>query len=209
MNDTDDRAVYRVRRVHRRGDVPEKYRHTLALTDDRTQQVLAASDLVGRAVFSTLTITDEDQREWQMRPNRKDVPSRWIVTEPEQNIAMQFDQKILGKLVNPPYRVALALLDGEGEEVYRMVNPRTDIPDRILGVGPGESALLAGDERVAKLVRLPKRTELPRGVLGIPRRYLAGSDRGIVSAAADHVLAAPVALGMLMIFDELTDTSGG
>jgi hypothetical protein len=31
----------------------------------------------------------------------------------------------------------------------------------------------------------------------------------MVSAGPDHVLAAPVALGMLMIFDELTDTSAG
>jgi len=205
---TGDQAVYRVRRVHRRGDVPKKYRHTLELTDDRTQQVMAACDLIGRATFTTLAITDEDQRDWQMRPNRKVMPSRWIVTDPDGRIAMQFDQKMLGKLVNPLYRVALALLDGEGEQVYRLVDQRTSTPDRIFGVPPREWALLAGDKPAAKLARLPKQKEKPTGALGKLRSLLAGSDQGIISAGPDHVLAAPVALGMLMVFDELTDTSG-
>lgn len=48
-----------------------------------------------------------------MRPNRKIMPSRWIVTDPDRNIAMQFDQKILGKLTNPIYKCALAFLNGD------------------------------------------------------------------------------------------------
>lgn len=204
-----DQAVYRVRRVYRKGDVPGKYRHTLEITDDRTQQVLAACDLVGRATFATLTISDGDQRAWQMKPNRKVMPSRWAITDPNGSVAMQFDQKTLGKLANPLYRTALALLDGEGREVYRLVDPRTNIPDIILGLGPGEWAIMAGERPVAKLARLPKRMEQPAHILGKLRKFLAGSDRGIISAGADHVLAAPVALGMLMILDELTDTSGG
>jgi len=189
--------------------MPKKYRHTFELTDDRTQQVLAACDLVGRAVFSTLTITDEDEREWQMRPNRKVMPSRWVVTDPDGRIAMQFDQKMLGKMVNPFYRVALALLDREGEEVYRLVDQRTSTPDRIFGLPPREWALLAGDKPAAKLARLRKQKEKPTGAFGKLRSFLAGSDQGIISAGPDHVLAAPVALGMLMIFEELTDVSSG
>lgn len=209
MSEPRDQAVYRVRRVHRKGDVPGKYRYTLEMTDDGTQQVMAACDLIGRATFSTLTISDSDQRAWQMKPNRKVMPSRWVVTDAKGHIAMQFDQKTLGKLTNPLYSVALALLDSEGREVYRLVDPRTNIPDLVLGVGPHEWALLAGDRPVAKLVRLPKQAEQPTGIRGKLRKFLAGSDVGIISAGADHVLAAPVALGMLMIFDELTDTSGG
>jgi len=208
MTATGDQAIYRIRKLHRRSDRPKKYRHTLELTDDRTQQVMAACDVIGQATFSNLAIADSDQRAWRMRPNRKVMPSRWIVTDPEERVAMQFDQKILGKLVNPLYRVALALLDRDGEEVCRLVDPRTNIPDRILGLGPGEWALLAADEPVAKLVRLSRRTGPPAGALGKLRRFFAVSDRGIVSAGRDHVLAAPVALGMLMIFEELTDISG-
>ena len=97
----------------RRSDAPKKYRYTLELTDDHTQEVMAACDVIGQPTFSLLKITDHEQRVWQMKPNRKVMPSRWIVTDPRDTIAMQFDQKRLGKLVNPLYRVALALLDGQ------------------------------------------------------------------------------------------------
>lgn len=204
-----DQAVYRVRRVRREGDLPAKYRHTLEMTDEHTQRVMAACDLVGRATFSTLTITDRDRRPWQMKPNRRVMPSRWLVTDPEQRVAMQFDQKILGKLVNPLYRIALALLDSEGREVHRLVDPRTDVPDRIFGVGPGEWAIMSGENAVAKVVRLPKQKEPSTGILGKLRSYLQASDQAIISAGADHVLLAPVALGMLMIFNELDDPSVG
>lgn len=209
MDFSGDQAVYRVRKVHRKGDVPKKYKYTLEMTEERSQQVMAVCDLIGQATFSTLTITDGDHLAWQMRPNRKIMPSRWMVTDPEGRVAMQFDQKILGKLANPLHKVALALLDDEGREVHRLVDPRTGIPDRVFGIGPGEWAIMTGERAVAKLVRLPKRKEPQKGLLGKMRGYLEGSDQGIVSAGADHVLAAPVALGMLMIFNELTDTSGG
>ena len=62
---------------------------------------------------------------------------------------------------------------------------------------------------MANLVSVPKQGEQPNNLLGKLRGFLAGSDRGIISAGADHILAAPVALGLLMIFDELTDTSNG
>lgn len=52
-------------------------------------------------------------------------------------------------------------------------------------------------------------TEQGRCLPGKFRQWLTGSDRGILSAGAEHVLPAPVALGMLLIFKELTDTSGG
>ena len=115
----------------------------------------------------------------------------------------------MGKLVNPLYRVALALLDREGEEAYRLADQRTSTSDRIFGLPPREWPLLAGGKPVAKLARLPSQKEKPTGALGRLRSFLAGSDQGIISASPEDVLAAPVALGMLMILDELTDTSGG
>ena len=82
---------------------------------------MAVGDLVGQAVFSTLTIIDQDSRPRQIKPNRKIIPSRWVVTDPGQSIAMQFDQKILGKMVNPINNTMLALLDNMAKEVYRLI----------------------------------------------------------------------------------------
>lgn len=189
--------------------MPKGYRYTLEMIDDRTQQAMATCDLIGRPAFSALTIMDEKQRAWGMSPNRKIMPSRWIVTDPQQRIAMQFDQKILGKLVNPLYKVAFSLLDGEGKEVYRLVDPRTDIPDRLFGVGPNEWAVIAGDRPAAKLVRLSRQKQPSPGFIGALKALLTASDPGIVSLGRHHVLPAPVALGMLVIFNELINEPGG
>ena len=104
MSIPEDRAVYRVRKYYRKEDKTKKYKGTFEVSDNRTQQVMATCDLIGQAVFSTLEIIDYEHRAWQMKPNRKIMPSRWLVTDPGQHIVMQFDQKILGKLTNPLYK---------------------------------------------------------------------------------------------------------
>jgi hypothetical protein len=209
MTISREQAVYRVRRTYRKGDVPKGYTSTLEIIDDNSRQVMAVCDLTGKAAFTALTITDHRQKTWQMRPNRKIMPSRWLVTDSGQNIVMQFDQKILGKMVNPLYRTVLSLNDGEGKEVYRLIDPRSSIPDRIMGGGPDDWAIISGEKTVARLVRLPRRTEPAKGIFGRLKNMLSGSDRGIISAGSDHALPAVVALGMLMLVNELTDTSGG
>ena len=118
-------------RIHKRFDRQGKYkgyRYTLDLLDEPTQAVLATCEVMGPAANSTLVITDEQRRQWTMAPNRKVMPTRWIVTDPADRIAMQFDQKLAGKLINPVQRVALALLDGEGKELQRVIDPRTSLP---------------------------------------------------------------------------------
>lgn len=209
MITSTDQAVYRIRRFYRKGDVPKKYAGTFEVIDDRTQQAMAVCDLIGKAVFTPLMIIDQQQKTWHMRPNRKLMPSRWVITAPAQHIAMQFDQKILGKMVHPLYKIVLVLQDGEGKEVFRLVDPRTSIPDRVLGLGPNDWAIMSGDEPVAKLVWLPRQTEPAKGIFGKLKNMLATSDRGMISAGSDHALPAPVTLGMLMLVNELTDTSAG
>jgi hypothetical protein len=209
MSLSTDQAIYRVRRYYRKGDVPKKYGGTYEIVDDNTLAVMAACDLTGKAVFATLVIMDHQDKDWQMKPNRKIMPSRWVITDPRQNIALQFDQKILAKIINPLYKVLLSLQNSEGKELFRLVDPRANIPDRILGVGPNDWALMKGDKPVAKIARLPRQTEPVKGIFGKLKNFLAGSDKGIISASSEHLLPAPVALGMLMLFEELTDVSGG
>ncbi|HBH35297.1 MAG TPA: hypothetical protein DDW45_02505 [Gammaproteobacteria bacterium] len=211
MSISAGQAVFRVRRFHRKGENLKKYQRTYELIDERTQGVMAVCDLIGKAVFSTLMIDDDKHQAWQMKPNRRIMPSRWIVTDPGQQIAMQFDQKILGKLANPIYKVVFVLLDGNEKEVGRLVDPRTSIPDRILGIGPGEWAIIVNDKPVAKLASLPQQQTRPtaKGFFGKIQELLTMPDDAIISGGTDHVLPAPVALGMIMLFKELTDTSAG
>jgi hypothetical protein len=158
-------TILRFRNFFRKDDMPKKYRHSYEAVDDHTKQVLSTCDLFGQAIFSTLSVSDSHQQTWQMRPNRKIMQSRWMITDSEQNIIMQFDQKIMGKLMNPIYKVMLSLQDDQGTEVYRLVDPRTNIPDRVMSIVPSEWALLKNEKPVAKIAQLRRPMEKPKGAL--------------------------------------------
>lgn len=207
---TEERVVhpvYRIRKLHRRDVQAKGYQHTLELLDERAGQVMATCDVMGRFAFATHEIIDDLGRTWRMEPNRKLMPSRWIVSDPDQAIAMQFDQKIAGKLVNPLYKCAMSFLDRDDVELYRLIDPRTNIPDRMFGTGPDDWVIVEGDALVAKLVRLPREETRASGLRGVLRKLVVTPDQGIVSIGTEHVLSAPVALGMIIIFTVLTDSS--
>lgn len=200
-------ACYRIHRSPERGDKPKKHSESFRLTDEHTGQEAANCGLSRNKVFTAVEILDGDNRTWQMHPNRKIMPSRWVVTDPQQRIVMQFDQKILAKLVNPIYRTVLVLLAEDGREVFRLVDPTTNIGDKMFSINIGDWAILRGDEPVARLTRLRQPGQTAGGVLGKIRRWLKSSDFAIVSAGEAHVLPAPVALCMYLVFRELYDPS--
>src|SRR5690606_17679249 len=127
----------------------------------------------------------------------------WTVTDPEGRIAMEFDQEILPKLSNPLYRTALSCIDARANRAYAVIDPRSSVPDRLLGSGPNDWAIVEGDRVVARLVRLPKRDRPASGLRGLLGRLLATSDPGLVTLGPDHLFPAPIALAMQALFKEL------
>jgi hypothetical protein len=201
-------AVYRIRSFRAGADRPRSYRRSIEVSDEQTGQVLASCDLMGRAAFTVLDIADHDHGTWHASPNRKVMPSRWVVTDPGRQTVVQLDAKIAGKLLNPLYRTSLAVLDAEGDERYRLLDPRASTADRILGVGPDDWAFVEGEAVAARLVMLPRQGEPPSGLLGRIAHVFAGTDRGLVSAGPQHILPAPAVLAIAAIHDELTNLSG-
>lgn len=204
-----NRPTFRQRRSWKKEQMPKKYRGTYELDDEATGRVAACCDLIGKAMFAGLEIYDADRKLWQLRANRRIMPTRWALHDPSGNVVLQFDQKVLGKLTNPLYRVALALLDAEGRERYRLVDPRTSIPDRIMSIHVGDWPLLEGEQLVAKMTTLAREAQKPsKGLLGRLRNLFQLSDRGFISAGDAHLLPAPAVLALMLLFDEVTDTSG-
>lgn len=198
-------ATYRIRRCRPQGSMPKGYSHSVELLDEKSGTLLATSDIVGRAVFAHLTIQAADGHTWHLSPNRKVLPTRWTLTDAGGAVAMHFDQQVLGKLVNPLYRTLLALLDADGHEVARVIDPRTNVPDRIFGLGPNEWALVHGEELLARLRYLPPTGPGKPGWLGRIHRFLTTTDRGIVSQGTEHTLEPQVALALQILFDPLTE----
>ncbi len=203
-----NQAIYRLHSFSRKENVPSNYRGSYQLLDEQSQQVMAFCDISGHATFSLVSILDEEHKTWTMRPNRKILPTRWILTDPSASIAMQFDQNLPRKLINPIYKIFLTLLDGQDKENYHVVDQRESFVDRILGVAPDDWLLMEGDEPVAKITRLPRYKRQPEGLWQKLRAFLAGSDKAIVSLKGGHVISAPIALCLLLILHELTASSG-
>lgn len=202
-----EHATYRIRRFARR-DVPSKdYRGSYEILDHRTGHNLARCDISGHALFAETPIVDRDGLTWFLTPNRKIMPTRWVLRGPDRAIAVQFDQNLPKKLVNPLYRAVLTLFDGRERELFRVVDPRQSTADRILGVGPDEWAIMSGDKPVGKISRLAPEVKPATGFLQKVRNMLTESDRSVVSFQSEHVLAAPVALALLIIVHELTSTA--
>jgi hypothetical protein len=207
MSVVGEHALYRLRRTRRDGVPPKRYRGTWELSDDRTKQVLATCDLMGVVTFRAHDIVDGGGQVWRLAANRAIMPSRWLLMDPAQRLVLQFHQQILRKLLNPWRRTGLALLDAEDRELFRLVDSRSGALNRVFGPGVDEWIVMQHDSPVAKLVRLPKQAEEPKGLLGHLSKLLARSDQGIASAGPAHALSAPAALALLMLVNELTDSS--
>ena len=209
MNMRANQAVYRIRQHIREGDKPMIYQESLEIVDDRTNEALARCDLFGPATYTRTEIIDNNHRTWQLKPARKFKSSRWIVTDPEKRIAMQIGQKAVGKFIKPVYKVVLVLMDWEDNVKFRLVEPKTNIPDPVLPVKAGELAIMAGDKPAAKLAWLPREEVVAKGFFGKLKKLLTASERAIVSAGPRHCLDAPAALAMYLIYSELTDVPIG
>ena len=208
MSAAPEHALYRLRRTRRDGLPVKRYRGTWVLSDEATKQVLATCDLMGVVTFRAHDIVDSSGRVWRLKANRAIMPSRWLLTDPLQRLVLQFHQQILRKLLNPWRRTGLVLLDANDQELFRLVDPRTGVLDRIFGPGIDDWVVMKRDKPAAKLVRLPKEKEDPKGLLDRLNKLLVRSDQGIASAGPAHILAAPAALAFLMLVNELTDPSG-
>ena len=204
MREDTAEAVYRFQRFKRKGALPRKYKGTMQVRDHLTEDVLASCDVIGDPVFAAQTVKDAKGQAWQMKANRRLMPSRWLVSNPDGQVVMQFDQKISRKLVNPLTRVMLALLDADGRERYRFVDPESNLIDKVMGGSPLEWAIVEGPTEVAKLVNIPREKVKPKGIRGWVQRLLAGSDRCLVSQGPSHLLPAPAALSLIILFDALS-----
>jgi hypothetical protein len=206
MSVSTKHALYRIRRV-RRSAPNESYRGRWEIRDEATKHVLATCDPLRVVTFGRHDIIDRDQQIWRLTANRGIMPSRWLLTDPTQRLVLQFDQQVLRNLLNPWRRTRLVLRDEKEVELFCLVDPRTSLLHRIFGTGIDDWVLMDEDRPAAKLVRLPKEQEEPRNLLGRLSRLLARSDPGIASMGASHPLSAPAALALLMLLNELTDSS--
>lgn len=205
-----DRPAYRIRRHYDGQDKPKKYQATYTIHDEHHPERSVTCDLIGQAVFSTLHFTGSNGESWRLQPNRKFMPSRWKMKDTNDVAVFHFDQKILGKVINPVYKTVLAILDGQESEIMRLVNLHSKKASYVVGLDIGTYALVKDSTAVAELGSLPREKEQAkgRGLFGKFRRFMQSSDTAIIGLTDDLPLPLPAALAMYLLYKEITDSSG-
>ncbi len=197
-------TIYRFHRYSRKGEAPKKYKCTLEVLDHHTEKVLAVCDVIEPPLFKLQTVVDENNQKWHLKSNRKIMPSRWLLTDSENKLIIQFDQQISRKMLTPFTKILFTLHNEEGKELYRFVDPESNLIDQLMGCSPGEWALLSEKTLVAKMVRIPREKVEQKGIRGWIKRLKTGSDSCLVCLDGGHILPAPAALCLYVLYEELS-----
>jgi len=204
----EQRFVYRASK-NRSGSpgATRDLRYTLDLIDEAKGITVAHCSVRGTPIHKPQSIQVDGAGDWAVRPNRRIMPSYWIVSDPLGRQRLLLDQRIFGKLSGPLTRIGMAIKDPKGAVLYRVVEPDASLGDRLLGPGPDVWTVENDAGPVALIVTLPKPGSPAKGWRGKLQRFIQGSDMGLVSLGDAHRFGVAEALAILLIFRELRDIS--
>ena len=202
------RFVYRASRNRAGGThAGRDHRYTLELIDEARGTALAHCNVRGTPIHKAQSIQVAGSGEWTVRPNRRIMPSHWILADPRDREVLLLDQRIFGKLTGPLTRIGMTIKDPQGRALYRVVEPEASLGDRLLGPDPDAWTVENDDGPVALIATLPKPDIPAKGWRGKLQRFIRGSDMGLISLGDAHLLGVAETLAILLIFRELRDIS--
>jgi hypothetical protein len=207
LNGFCNQSILRARKTSAAHSLPKDYRYTLELVDEATQELLARCMVIGTPMHKPQVIELTGDRAWSVRPNRKIMPSHWILADPDGSDVLLLDQRIFGKLSSPLTRVGMDIKDPSGTVLYRVVEPEASLAERLLGPDPDAWAVDSDRGTEAFLASMPKSGNSPKGWRGKLQRFIQGTDFGLLSLGEKHLFAPAEALTILLIFRELRDIS--
>jgi len=105
------------------------YRRSYAARDESSGQILAQCDVYRNSVFSGLRITDQQGQLWEMRPNRKIIPTRWYFEAPGGNRVFEIRLPNILCMLNPLARTFLHLKDMPAQRSYKFIDLEGGIVD--------------------------------------------------------------------------------
>jgi hypothetical protein len=206
MNPGAERTTYRARKSRSRDrSPPKKYRYTLELVDETRGTVLWRCAVLGTPLHQPQTLEVAGGEAWIVRPNRKIMPSHWLLADPGGSDVLRLDQRIFGKLTGPLTRVGMTIHDLRDGAIHRVVEPDARLAERLLGPDPKAWTVENNDGPVALIASLPKPEQPVTGWRGRIQRFLRGADMGLISLGERHRFGSAESLAILMIFRELRD----
>ena len=183
------------------------YRRSYEVRMDPGGAVLAQCDLYEKSLQRRLPITDADGLGWEMRPNRRIMPTRWHISAPDGAV---YTVRLPGflRMLNPLGRVYLYLDDAQNRRCYTMTDLDSSLGDRLMRSPVSTWSFTEQGRVLARLAWLPRAEEEARKKKGLFARFrgwLRKSDRALRSTGAEPLFPAPVFLGLVLVYEEVSN----
>ena len=167
----------------------------------------ARCELVGDAALKPQDIVVDDQA-WRLEPNRKLMPNRWTLRDPQGDAQCEFSQSVLGKVLNPVHKAVMSIDAGDPAGPLHLIDQKAATLPAILGLDWGDYAIVRNDEVLAAVAVLPRQTEPKRNRIGkFIGRFIKPTDLALVSLSAEHLMPPAMSLATWLLHRSLTDTS--
>lgn len=184
------------------------YRRTWEVRDVDTDECLAHCHQCGMVEATRMEITRPDGEALELRPNRKLMPSKWLLGPPGAgNPDWELQRASVAKLMNPLGRSILTVRNmATGRELV-LTNLTDSKLDLILGPSSLDWYLVDGKKPVAGIDRRkdPEKVKEGKGLLSRIGNFFVSSHHVLVSEEDEHVISGPAFLSMMLLHATLTN----
>gem|GEM_PF-5795653 len=199
MSETLAGTVLRMQRDREYQGKPKGYKHTYRGVPEGDGEPWFSCDVVGHTAHHEIRFLDSAGRPaFSMRPNRKIMPTHWLVEDSSGRDLGRIVQKILGK-------GAWAAFDASGAEVFRVADaePRVDKVGRALFGGSSSKYRIVQADRLAATTETePRAKTTKKGIRGFLQAFTIPSDWVIrFSADAPELDIRLVVVAMILLID--------
>jgi hypothetical protein len=186
--------------------IDKKYKASYKVVDEVNNKTMAECDLFGNIAFVNLDIRDERNNVWQMRPNRKIMPSRWLLFDSNDQCAFEIRRLNLFRFFNPMEKTYFKIIDNNSNRQFKFEDRESTIVDRIFNSSPFQWFITEKGDVVATIQRLARKEEKApkKGFLNKLKRFFRSSDWVLFTPGTIPVIHSSVYLALMLLKKEHT-----
>lgn len=173
MTETIGGKALRMRQDRDGEDKPKRYKHTYRAVIEGDEKLLFSCDVVGHVTSNEICFLDgTGEASFSVRPNRKIMPTQWLVAGSSGREIGRVTQKILGKGIWVGF-------DASGAEVFRLVDydSRVDkVGKSLFGGSSSRYGIAQGNRLMATIAKEPREQTTKKGLRGLIQTFATPSD---------------------------------
>ena len=197
-------GIYRKEASSKKG-----YKRSYVVRDVQSKSQLAYCDLCSYVESSPVPIVDADGREFILTPNRKIMPSKWILTDCDSVPVYEIERASAAKILNPLGRKLLTVRCLSEKKEYELHHLAKNKLDLMSAPSTFDWYLLEGEVAVAGLEcrKGESNAESGKGFLSKLKSFLQPSSWILVTHSDSHLISASAFIAMMMLYHAITRPS--